>query len=280
MEIDNPLLSHIRQPTASLNLSSGGKFWPDGAIDKFENIEVYPMTGQDELLLLNTKGVLLGSVLAEVISNCIPAIKDVWSIPKIDVDSIIIAIRCASYNNTMNVEYVCESCETGQKHSVDLIEVSEEIAVPDYEMPLTFDDLSIWFRPATFKENYQQMVDQNSKLTVMKNLARDDLTDDEKQELAKNSLIEVTRINIAALANSIDRVLISNGVTVTNKAHIQEWLLSLNRANYLLVTEAINNKNNEYQLPKRSFTCKNSECGHITELTIDFNPADFLSNGD
>ena len=280
METDNPLLAHIRRPAASLTLSSGGRFWPTGAIDKFENIEVYPMSGQDELLLLNTKGALLGSVLAEVISNCVPAIKDVWSIPKIDVDSIIIAIRCASYNNIMNVEYMCESCKTQQKHSVDLHEVSREITIPDYDIPLTFDNLAVWFRPATFKENYQQIVDQTSKLTVMKNLAREDLTDDEKQELAKNSLVEVTRINIAALANSIDRVQINSETTVTNKAHIKEWLLALNRANFLIVTEAINNKNNEYQLPKRNFTCNNLECEHVTELSIDFNPADFLSNGD
>jgi hypothetical protein len=180
----------------------------------------------------------------------------------------------------MNVEYMCESCKTQQKHSVDLHEVSREITIPDYDIPLTFDNLAVWFRPATFKENYQQIVDQTSKLTVMKNLAREDLTDDEKQELAKNSLVEVTRINIAALANSIDRVQINSETTVTNKAHIKEWLLALNRANFLIVTEAINNKNNEYQLPKRNFTCNNLECEHVTELSIDFNPADFLSNGD
>ncbi len=277
---DNPLLQYIRKPTATLNLSSKGKFWPNGSLSTATGLEVFPMTGQDEILLLNTSHILLGSVLAEIIENCVPEITDVWNMPRIDLDSVIIAIRCASYNNNMNVQFDCPTCKTNQTHTVDLREISQQINIPDYENPLLVNNLAIWFRPVTFKEHFQQVVDQNSKLSVIKQLNNENLTDDEKQKIINDNLREITRINISNLANSIDRVLIDNQLTVNNKDFIKDWLIKLDRETFATVSVAISNKIQEYKLPNKKFICKNSDCNHEHELTIDFNPADFLSKGD
>lgn len=277
---NNPLLQYIRKPMATLDLSSKGKFWPAGSLKKPNTLDVFPMTGQDEILLVNTSYILLGSVLAEIIENCVPDITDVWSMPRIDLDSVIIAIRCASYNNTMNVQYVCPACNTNQTHTVDLRDVSQQIAIPDYDNPLIINDnLALWFRPVTFREHFQQVVDQNSKLSVIKQLSSENLTDEEKQKIINNNLREITKINISNLANSIDRVLIDNQISVTSQDFIKDWLIKLDRETFSTVSVAISNKIQEYKLPSKSFICKNSNCNHQHELTIDFNPADFLSKG-
>lgn len=279
MESTNPLLSHIRKPKPILNLSSGGKFWPEGSIEKANNIIVYPMTGQDEILLLNTSTVLLGSVLAEIIESCIPEIHDVWSMPRTDLDSIMIAIRCASYNDSMNVQYECPQCKTNQTHSVNLLEVSHEIVVPDYNDPVAVGEYVVWLRPITFKENFQQIVDRNSKLSVIQRLQSDDLTEDEKQKIANESLKQITEINIRSITNSIDKVVYENQ-TIDNQDFIQEWLLKTDRETFSEISDVVSTKNDEYQLPTKEFICKNSDCDHKHKIEIDFNPADFLSKGD
>lgn len=276
----NPLLAYVKQGKPILNLTSKGKFWPSGSIDSAENIEVFSLTGQDEILLLNTSTSLLGSVLAEIIESCVPSIKNVWDMPRIDLDSVLIAIRCASYNNRMNMQYVCPQCSTDQTHSVDLLEVSQEITIPDYTVPFVHNETAVWFRPYTFRENFQQLIDQNSKLTVLDQLSDSNVSDEEKQKIINSSLREITRINIQALANSIDSVMIDNQVKVNNTDQIKEWLLKADRETFSAVKNAVDQKNNEYQMPNRSFTCKNSECNHVHTMEIQFNPADFLNNGD
>jgi T4 bacteriophage base plate protein len=277
---ENPLLKYIRTPAATLELSSQGKFWPEGTLKKTHNLTVFPMTGQDEILLLSTNYMLLGSVLAEIIANCIPDIVDVWSMPRIDLDSILIAIRCASYNESMNVQFACSKCKNNQTHSVNLPEISSQISIPDYTNPLLIGELAVWFRPVTFAEHFQQVVDQNSKVAVIKKLSNESLTDEEKQQIINQNLRQMTAINIANLANSIDRILIDSQATVRDKEFIKDWLMKLDRETFATVSTAIGDKIQEYSLPKKTFVCKNEECKHENELVIDFNPADFLNKGD
>ena len=279
-ETVNPLLAYIRQSNPILNLSSKGNHWPTGSIDYRENLEVFPLTGQDEILLLNTSSVLLGSVLAEIIESCVPAINDVWSMPRIDLDSVLIAIRCVSYNNRMNVQYVCPKCKTDQTHSVNLLEISQEIQVPDYSAPYVSDEIAIWFRSYTFREHFQQLVDQNSKATVLTQLADSAVSDEEKEKIINRSLREITRINIESLTNSIDSVMINNQEKIQDQSYIKEWLLKTNRETFAKVKQAIEHKLKEYKMPERTFVCKNTECNHSHNMEIDFNPADFLNKGD
>ena len=75
-------------------MPSKGVYYPTGSITLDENGEVgvYPMTAKDEIVMKTPDALLTGKSTVEVIQSCIPAIKDAWQVPSIDVDTILIAI--------------------------------------------------------------------------------------------------------------------------------------------------------------------------------------------
>jgi len=280
MENQNPLLAYSRRSQPILNLSSEGNFWPAGSIEKSNNIEVFPLTGQDELLLLSASSSLVGSILAEIISNCVPSIYDVWSMPRIDLDCIMIAIRCASYNNRMNIQFQCQKdkCNHTQSQSIDLLEVSQQIRLPKYDLPYSVGNIKLWLKPLTFHETFQESADQSTKFSVIQKLSEEGLSDDEKKKLAVESLSDITKINVRSMARSIKCISIGEDISVENAEYINEWLSQCDRETFSEIKKAIDECNSEYQLPQKHFNCE--KCNHTNTVDIEFNPADFLKKGD
>ena len=103
--MNNPLETYFRQPSIYITLPSGGTFWPEGSIDMGDNneIAVYPMTARDEIIMKTPDALLSGKSTVEVIKSCCPQIKDPWMMPTLDLDTVLIAIRIASYGEQMAV---------------------------------------------------------------------------------------------------------------------------------------------------------------------------------
>lgn len=278
MENTNVLLAHLKKPKLTIDLPTRGEFWPPESLTQTTDLPVYAMTGQDEMLMLNVSPVLLSSILAEIIGNCIPAIKDVWSMPQVDLDTVMIAIRCASYNTKMNNSYKCPHCEARHDYSVDLQESINKIKIPNYQEPISVGDAVIWFKPLTYRENFQNSLDQNRKMAVIRELQKEDISEEEQQRIINSNLRDITAINISTMALNISKVSVSDSAVVSNSEHIKEWLLNVDRESFDQIKSAIENKNNEYQLPLTHVTCKS--CAQDFENELDFNAADFLKKGE
>jgi len=95
----NPLANYFRQPKMYMRLPSHGQFYPEGALDTSEIDEypVYAMTAKDELMFKTPDALMNGQATVEVIKSCIPAIKNPWQMPSLDLDAVLIAIRIATY---------------------------------------------------------------------------------------------------------------------------------------------------------------------------------------
>jgi hypothetical protein len=59
------------------------------------------MTAKDELMLKTPDALMNGQATVEVIKSCVPSIKNPWHMPSIDIDTILIAIRIATYGENM-----------------------------------------------------------------------------------------------------------------------------------------------------------------------------------
>ena len=88
----NPLKAFFRQPAIYLKLPSNGAYWPEDAIEFPTNRElpVYPMTAVDEITYRTPDALFSGQSVVNVIESCIPNIKNAWSAPFVDVNSILI----------------------------------------------------------------------------------------------------------------------------------------------------------------------------------------------
>ena len=89
----NPLTQYFRQPSIYIKLPSQGNYYPAGAIEMPQNGElpVLPMTAIDEITYRTPDALFSGQAVINVIQSCIPAIKDAWAIPSIDIDTILVA---------------------------------------------------------------------------------------------------------------------------------------------------------------------------------------------
>ena len=122
MEQNNPLKQYFRQPSNYIRLPSGGKYYPEEAIDFPENQEVavYPMTARDEILLKTPDALINGQAVIEIIRSCVPNIKNPWVMPAVDLDACLIAVRMATYGDEFELDTKCPNCGEAWRFSVDL----------------------------------------------------------------------------------------------------------------------------------------------------------------
>ena len=115
--MNNPLRQYFRRPSLYIKLPSKGHFYPAGAIDMPENGElpVFPMTAIDEITSKTPDALFSGAAVTDIIQSCIPAIKDPWVLPSIDLDTILIAIRAATNGNELEIQSLCAKCENDGK---------------------------------------------------------------------------------------------------------------------------------------------------------------------
>jgi hypothetical protein len=142
----NPLVKHFRRPAIYFKLPSAGNFWEENTLDLpvIGEIPVYPMTTADELTLKTPDALMNGSGIVSVIQSCCPNIKDAWKMPSIDVDAVLIAIRIASYGQSMAISSVCPHCGEEHDYDVDLVNLIGQVKCPNFNTPVEYDGLKIF----------------------------------------------------------------------------------------------------------------------------------------
>ena len=122
LQTSNPLQQFFRQPAIYIRLPSDGQHWPPGSLNMPANHElpVYPMTAIDEITYRTPDALFNGQSTISVIQSCVPNIKNAWHMPGIDLNSVLIAIRVASYGHNMEVDSSCPSCESLGEYVTDL----------------------------------------------------------------------------------------------------------------------------------------------------------------
>jgi len=211
----NPLTSLMRQPKIYVKLPSKGNFWPTGSLDLSPNGEyaVYSMTARDELMLKTPDALMNGQAVVDVIQNCVPAIKDAWQIPSIDLDVILIALRLATYGETMDT--TIKLAGEDFTYNVDLRKLLDSL----YET-VTWDerinigkDVALYIKPINYKIISQSSI-QNFETQKLMNLVNDSaLTEEQKIATFRESFKKLTDITVGIINNSVFRIESSTGST-------------------------------------------------------------------
>ena len=222
--VNNPLRQYFRRPAVYITLPSKGKFYPQGALETTETGElpVYPMTAIDEITSKTPDALFNGSAIAELIKSCVPAIKDPWSIPSTDLDTVLVAIRAATNGNNLDIESVCESCGETSKYGVNLMGMLGSIDISGYDKLLTIGELSFKFKPLTFKVVNQGNLDQ-FELQRQINILEGIEDQDERSKQSNALLKKLNTMNTSIVANTIESISTPTE-TVTDKAFIFEYL--------------------------------------------------------
>ena len=267
---NNPLSQYFRQPSIYVKLPSGGQHYADGAIDMPANGElpVYPMTAIDEITYRTPDALFNGNAVTNVIKSCVPAIRDPWAIPAMDVDSILVAIRIASYGHNMEMSTTCPHCENEADYGLDLRTILEQIKTPDYSKPIVAGDLQIFFKPMTYKhlnDNNQKQFEEQKLLQV---LPGSEMPDVDKMTAMSAALVKLTHITIDALSQSVAAVKTPDGL-VSEPGFIEEMLKNCDRRLFAQIRDHIINVKSQAEIQPIKLKCSACEKEYQQAVTLD-----------
>ena len=274
---NNPLAKHFRQPSIYLKLPSGGRFYAQGTleINATGEIPVYPMTVKDELLLKTPDALMNGSSMAEMIRSCCPSIKDPWGIPLVDLDPILIAIRLASYGNSMDMTSKCTHCGEENEHAIDLRVVLDSLKpIANYDKQSFVDGLVFDIQPQTFKEinTAGQIAFEQQK--IVSAVTDSELSQEEKKARFQESFDKLTELNIGTLVSCIRSITTEDGTVVREKQLIKDFLVNCERKTYESVRDMVMTIIKANALDPIGVAC--DSCKKEYKVTLDFNQSNFF----
>lgn len=266
----NPLAQFFRQPAIYLRLPSQGQYWPAGSLAMPENGElpVYPMTAIDEITYRTPDALFNGEAVVSVIQSCVPAIRNAWDIPSTDLDSILVAIRIASYGHSMDIGTQCPSCSAETDFGLDLRTVIDNLRTADYSSALTVGDLSFYFRPLSYQEisnNSQVQFEQQKTLQMMNDA---ETPESDKVSQLNSMMKKILEVTVTALAQSISEIRTRDSI-VSELPHIEEFLVNCDRNVFNRIRDYIIQIREASELQPLKITCPNCQHRYEQAFTLD-----------
>ena len=275
MNENNPLRQYFRQPAIYIELPSQGKFYPQGALNmpQTNKLPVYPMTAIDEITYRTPDALFNGQATVNVIQSCVPDIKNAWSIPSMDVDTVLVSIRIASYGHEMGFSTQCPACQHVSDQSIDLRNVLDSMRPVDYAKPIVSGDMEIYFRPMSYQNmsDNNQLQYENQKL--LQNIPESATSETDKMSALSKALQEVTAMTVKALAQSIAMVKTPTAM-VSEPEFIEELLKNCDRKLFNEIRDYIVTNKAQSEMQPIKLTCP--ECKHEYEQTVTLDMSSFF----
>jgi F0F1-type ATP synthase membrane subunit c/vacuolar-type H+-ATPase subunit K len=267
---NNPLRQYFRQPAIYIRLPSNGQFYPPGAINMppTGELPVYPMTAIDEITYRTPDALFNGQATVNVLQSCVPDIKDVWSTPAMDIDTLLIAIRIASYGHDMDFGTKCPKCGHECEHTVDLRSVLDRMRTPDYSASLKSGDLEIFFRPMTYKNINDNNALQYENQKLLQMLPDSDVPDTDKMSALGAALTRITAITVQALSQGI-AVVKTPQALVSEPEYHEELLKNCDRDLFNRIRDHIVELKRQAEMPPMNLNCPECKNQYEQAVTLD-----------
>jgi hypothetical protein len=267
---NNPLKQYFRQPAIYVRLPSQGKFYPPGTINlpPTGEMPILPMTAIDEITYRTPDALFNGQATVSVLQSCVPDILDAWTTPAMDIDTLLISIRIASYGPDMDFGTKCPACGHECEHTVDLRSILDRMRTPDYNASLKSGDLEIFFRPMTYKHINDNNALQYENQKLLQLLPDSEVAETEKMTALSAALKRITEITVRALAQSI-AVVKTPQALVSEAEHIEELLNNCDRDLFGRIRDHIVELKSQAEMPPMTLTCPECTNEYQQAITLD-----------
>lgn len=229
-ENSNPLNKYFRQPAIYITLPAGNDYSPQ-VIEPTATGElpVMPMTAKDEIKFKTPDALMNGQGVVEVIQSCIPNIKDAWQIKSYDVDTILVAIRIATYGETMDINFNVPVINEQSSHTLNLPAILDQIKTQKINHIIKLKDgLTIETRPLTYKDLTSTSLQTFQQQKIYSTVQASEMSDEEKVKRFDQSFKALTELNSSVLLKNISRITTPEGVEVTDPDQIKEFVENVN----------------------------------------------------
>ena len=229
-ENTNPLNKYFRQASIYVKLPSGTDY-PADVVTKSETgeIGIMPMTAKDEIRFKTPDALMNGQGVVDVIESCVPSIKDAWQIKSYDLDTILVAIRIATYGETMEINFNVPGANESVAHTVNLPAILDEIQKTTVDTAFTLKDgLKITVQPLTYRDMTSTSLQTFQQQKMYSAIQDSELPDEDKATRFNDAFAKLTELNASILLKNMASITMIDGTVITDAAHIKEFVDNAN----------------------------------------------------
>lgn len=272
MQNPNPLSKHFRQPAVFLKLPSGGKYWAANSLNLPANgeIGIMPMTAKDEIMLRTPDALMNGQGVVSVIQSCVPAITNAWAMPTIDVDAVLIAIRIATYGETLEMDSKCPKCDHESRHGLDLNSILLRVKAPNYIETLQVDGLTFKFKPLNYIQSTKNNVAAFEEQQIMQLITNENIDPETRKAQFDVHIQKIISSNLTILSGATESITTEDGTIVTNYEHISQFYDNTNNNIIKTVQAHLKKLADQAALPATKVQCESCENEYEVNVTFDY----------
>jgi hypothetical protein len=226
----NPLNKYFRQASIYVKLPSGTDY-PADVVTKSETgeIGIMAMTAKDEIRFKTPDALMNGQGVVDVIESCVPDIKDAWQIKSYDLDTILVAIRIATYGETMEINFNVPGANESVAHTINLPAILDEIQKAKVDTAFTLKDgLKITVQPLTYRDMTSTSLQTFQQQKMYSAVQDSELSDEDKATRFNDAFKKLTDLNASILLKNMASITMTDGTVITDAAHIKEFVDNAN----------------------------------------------------
>jgi hypothetical protein len=232
------------------------------------------MTAIDEITYRTPDALFNGQATVNVIQSCMPNIQDAWAVPSIDLDTILIAIRIASYGHDMEFATTCPSCQDTSERTIDLRNMLDALRAPDYAQHIDHGDLEIYFRPLSYKNLNENSALQYEQQKLLQVIPDSTVSEADKMTALTKAFKQLTEITIRSLAISITAIKTPQAL-VSEPEFIEDFLKNCDRDLFNQIRDHVLRLREQSELQPLKLEC--TACKHRYEQALTLDMASFFA---
>lgn len=276
----NPLARYFRIPGLHVKLPTRGAFMPPGSISftAAGDLPVYPMAAKDELLLKSPDALMSGYALEKLIASCVPAILAPRAVATQDLDVLLLAIRAATYGDSMTLDATCPECSTNSEVKCHLPAVLGTMQFLDPENTVRLsEEVVAYVRPYNIGNATTLALASYEEARALQAVeqAEEKASTAERNKAITKSMDRINKLNLDMLADSILKIVVP-GAEVTDRKALAEFVANVPKPWVEAIDAKLKQVNSKGIDKQVALRCSNEECGHEWKTEIEFNPATFF----
>ena len=276
MENQSVLNKYKRQPKIYLTLPSNGNFYPSNPMEKTGSGElpIYSMTAKDEIMIKTPDALMSGDATVDVIKSCCPMIDDPWSMPSIDLDAVLIAIRIATYGEKMELQvpiryFEDDDMKVGSETiEIDLRTILDSMQGKTWNGSMQLGELTFKLRPLTYKETTQFFMTTFENQRLSQIMQDDKVDEDQKMKAFKEGFKKLSQMTLDMVCTNITSIETPEGIE-TNPQAIKQFFETTDKQTFMSVQKHLEQLKNTWSTPTTKFQVPEDYVEKGADKTID-----------
>lgn len=264
----NPLQKYFRQPKLFISLPSKGVFYKEGTFTgDHSNVPIFGMTGMDEIIMRTPDALFNGEATIKVIESCCPYVVNAHEMPSLDIDTILAAVRIATYGDNIEFKHVCKNCATENDFEVPLSNVIEFYSDKSFDSRIGLGEVTVNLKPLTYSE-MTKFNTENFKLQRTLNQL-EAIDDPELRQVTLDQIYSrLAELQVDLFLMSIDTVQTPEAL-VEDKEHIIEWLKNSPKDIYNQIKDKLEANKEQWAMPRQHVECNNCNTPDEVDVILD-----------